>query len=102
MRRGTTPELVFECKDKSINLEAFTQIWLTISGAKYKQTFDINELRIDNVDKKISIRLTQEQTLMFPTGTVNVQLRFRQGDRAYSTGIMNVEVNSILNEGVIE
>jgi len=52
--------------------------------------------------KKVIVKLTQEETLMFPAGkSVEVQLRARIGSDVLDTSIFKVTVNGALNEEIL-
>ena len=53
-------------------------------------------------NKKVIIKLTQEETLTFPAGKpVKVQLRARIGTDVLDTSIFKVTVNEALNEEIL-
>jgi hypothetical protein len=57
---------------------------------------------INNDEKTISVILTQEETLIFSAGDVNVQARILTIDGyAFATPIKKLPINSILKDGVM-
>ena len=103
MYRGTTPTLVYNINsDSELNLSSMKQIWVTLKNLCYEKTYEKKELIINDEEKKIEIKLTQEDTLRFTKGSVKTQIRFLdENDSAYASNIEEVDINNILKEGVI-
>ena len=98
MRRGTTPTHVFSV---DADLTSADAIYIT-----YRQNQkNILEKTIEDItvtEKKIETQLTQQETLMFQKGEVEIQIRVKMPDgSAYASQIMKVPVEMILKEGVI-
>lgn len=99
MIRGTTPKLTLTVQNADFsNLKnlyiTFQQKDLVIT--KGKDDVDIDE----NV---ITVPFTQEETLSFSKGVVDVQIRFTtDSDEALATTKTQFSVSDILRDGVIE
>ena len=105
MTRGTTPTEVYTIPlPEGVKLSQCTQIWVTISdraGINYK--WDITRLQIDDENNKVSLTLTQAETLAFAIGRAKVQVRllFNNGSSA-ATLPVGFEINDVKEGGVIE
>lgn len=103
MRRGTTPTITLKINTE-LDLNNVSECWVTLKdnlGAKQK-TFTIDNIFIDPELKTIEIAMTQEETLMFNTGVVNIQVRIRlNDDQAYASDIKQIKMQSILKDGEI-
>lgn len=100
MRRGTTPTL--NIKVEGADVKDFRDIYLTIK--QYNVEIDKRETDIekDEAENKLIVPLTQEETLSFKDGTVNIQLRATVGlDGAVASNIVTLPLEHILMEGEI-
>lgn len=78
--RGTTPTIVANIKN-DIDLNDMVQVWFYLSQSnKVKVDKDIDDCIIDATNKKIIIKLTQEDTLNLKTGDAIIQLRILLND----------------------
>lgn len=103
MYQGTTPKLIFKLKTNDLDLDIATEIWVTLKLSPYIKTFDISRCTVDNVNKTITILLSQEETLELPVSkVVESQIRILLANgQALATNIVKLEVNKILKGGVI-
>ena len=98
MMKGTTPTHIFTFPFERENIEE-----LYISYAQKRQV--VIEKTLEDAtfgDGEISVKLTQEETLSFIDGLVEVQIRvkFLSGDVVASERI-NTTADRIIKEGVI-
>ena len=101
MYRGTTPAISFKL-NTDIDFEQIEVLYVTFRSQLCEISFDKNDCTLDNETKTISVQFTQEQTLKFSPGSVNVQIRLRVGrDRAYATPIKSIDISRVLKDGVI-
>lgn len=101
MYRGTTPAFSFKL-NTDIDFDQIEVIYITFRSQLHELSFSKDDCTLDNETKTISVRFTQEQTLKFSPGTVNVQIRLRVGkDRAYATPVKSIDISQILKDGVI-
>lgn len=106
--RGTNPYVVLKIKTKKnfeLDFDEIEKLYITFkskSGSK-EVTKSKNDVTLDNEEKKIYVPLTQEDTLSFQTGNVDIQARFLMGNgSAIATSIVeNYPIKRILKEGVI-
>ena len=97
--RGTTPVVTIQC---DFDIASCRELYIT-----FKQNKTVLEKRLSDVNyvgKVITIKLTQEETLMFDdtAGVVYVQIRgIDTHGNAFATGIAAMDVNKIIKEGVI-
>ena len=101
MTRGTTPTIVLTL-DTDLPLNDIAELWVTFKASTVEVTKSLSDVSLDSVNKKITLELSQEDTLKLYNGKCEVQVRFRTGnDLAYATSIASVDINRILKEGVI-
>ena len=99
MRRGTTPTLT--CTIDWIDLTD-CHVYATLRQGGYELDIENPTTETTETGCKVTITLTQEQTLKFKAGAVEVQLRWITLDgTALATDIQIVEVYKILKQGVI-
>lgn len=103
MIRGTTPILTFKINTE-LDLSEIDKAEITfksMAGSKEK-TWDQNRMMIDTQEKIITLSLTQQETLYFDTGEINIQLRIKMNDElVYASKIITNSLDKILKEGVI-
>ena len=98
MRRGTTPTNTFTV---DVDLRQATELYVT-----YQQNGEtIFEKTLEDVtvtETAIEIALTQEETLAFSKGMVQIQIRAKFLDgAALASNILATSVEQILKDGVI-
>lgn len=71
MRQGTTPTIVINVNN--IDLSELKSVYITFEQDGFLLRKDMSQIEIE--DDEIRITLTQEETLKFKKGIVNVQLR---------------------------
>lgn len=99
MIRGTTPRLDFYLP---FDVSALTEAYVTFAQngeTVFEKTLD----ECETEQNKISVKLTQEETLMLHVGsTVEIQIRAKTGNGdALASNIMRESADRILKEGVI-
>ena len=103
MIRGTTPILTFKINTE-LDLNDVDKAEITFkseSGTK-ERTWDRSEISIDPVENKMQFQMTQEDTLYFSTGMIDIQLRIKMNnDMVYASKIVTSTLDRILKEGVI-
>ena len=106
MYRGTTPTLKWTVTSKDLDLTKIKQLWLTFKNPKdekYTLSKSIEDVEINDEDKTISYKLTQEETLTFRAGVIEAQIRIlMDNDLAFATPIQEIYVDRILKGGVIQ
>ena len=98
MRQGTTPTIVINVNN--IDLTELKSVYITFEQDGYLLRKDMSQIEIE--DDEIRITLTQEETLKFKKGIVNVQLRaITQDGLAIASSIATNTVHRILDKEVI-
>lgn len=103
MFRGTTPSIAFQITSE-FDLTTLKEVWITLKTWETEKTFEYskNQITVDIDSQTLTILLTQEDTLAFEDGTVEVQMRVLDtSDFSYSTEVFEVEMERILKDGVI-
>lgn len=101
MIRGTTPTLICRLKT-ALDLNTVVEAALTIKGDNYSKTWKSEDLMIDAAEKTVSLSMTQEETLQYSSGKVEVQIRFLTNTgKALATNIVKTSMSRILQEGVL-
>lgn len=99
MRRGTTPTIT--CKLDGADLSEAT-VYVTLQQGGTEIEIKNPEVETTETGCKLTIILTQEQTLKLKAGTVDIQLRWINSDgSALATDVAQIEVYKILKQGVI-
>lgn len=106
--RGTNPYIVLKIKTKNnfdLNFDDIEKLLVTFKAKMGSEevTKGKSEVTLDNENKKIYVPLTQEDTLKFQTGVVDIQVRFLldNGSAIATTIVQNYPIKRILKEGVI-
>lgn len=102
MRRGTTPTLTITVT--GMDVTDLKTIKVTFKQGNIELTKATNDVTIDAENNAILVPLTQEDTLKFDSGAVNVQIRGLLADdvTAIASGIKSFSMDKILLDGVIE
>lgn len=100
MIRGTTPILTFRIKtDLDLSEVDIAEITFKSESGTKEMTWDNNRLAIDPVEKTMSLQLTQEETLYFYEGEINIQLRIKmQNGMVYASKVIRNSLDKILKE----
>ena len=98
MYRGTTPLNIFTV---DANLTTAEVIYITYKqGCQVVIEKDIDEIEV--TANKLTVRLSQEDTLKFDYREVEIQIRARYSDgTAIASNIIKTTVEHILKDGVI-
>lgn len=104
MTQGTTPSYVITLKNKDINFDDIEIFVITLKSCSAEVTHTSEEscVTLDNEKKKITLTLTQEETLSFKEGEAEMQLRgkFIAGT-AFASKVCRVSVERSLYKEVI-
>ena len=103
MYRGTTPNITFNINTE-LDLTEIAEVWVTFKSGigDVEKTYDSSDVFIDAEHKKITVVMTQEDTLSFGQGQVYVQIRMRMNDDlAYASDVKGMTMNGILRDGEI-
>lgn len=99
MRRGTTPTITLTV-DADI---ADWTMYVTLSNGGNLLTFEDDRLTktLEGPQTVIHFELTQEETLAFSVGSVEIQIRAIKDGVAIATNIEKMDVNRIILDGEI-
>lgn len=103
MYRGTTPSISFKI-NTDLDLTTISECWVTFKAhiGNKEKTFDISDLIINPEEKTITVSMSQDETLFFNTGTIDIQIRLRTNDDlAYASDIKEIRMKKILKDGEI-
>ena len=102
MRRGTTPTLTITVT--GLVVTDLKTIKVTFKQGNVELTKTTEQVTVDAENNAISVPLTQEDTLMFGSGSVSVQIRGLLADdvTAIASAIKSFSMDKILMDGVIE
>lgn len=101
MIRGTTPTFELKINDETVDLTGADNVYVTFATNGWSITKTGADL--DVFAQQVDVYLSQEETLAFPKGDVDVQINwtFDDGKRACTT-IASVKVTRNLIERVLE
>lgn len=110
MYRGTTPTFHLYL-DTDLDKDLLEAMWVTFKAPAAEVTKDFMDGDISVTIQEggeydgqwhVVCQLTQEESLDFYKGSIEVQVRFRLSNgKAYATNIPRVDIEKILKEGVI-
>lgn len=100
--RSTTPKLILHIKDPEFDMESIDQAHITIENDSGRNKKIFTETAINIEDRTISIEMTQEDTLSFEPGCLNVQLKIRTTDGlVLASKIITSSISRILEEDIL-
>ena len=98
MRRGTTPTNIFNVDVDCTTAEAIYITYSQYGRTKFEKTIE----DIDVTEETMSVKLTQEETLLLREGNVSIQIRVKFPDEtAIASNLIQTTSEKILKEGVI-
>lgn len=101
MRRGTTP--VIKASIKGIELDKVQSLYFTLKQGNTILTKTLDDVTVDADNNLIEVNLSQEDTLKFADGNVQIQLRAMTKDgQAIASNIKSKPIGTILLDGEIE
>lgn len=102
MRRGTTPTITITVSD--LDVSDLGTIKVTFKQGNIELTKTTDDITVDTENNALSIPLSQDDTLMFGSGSVSVQIRglLADGTTAIASKIKTISMERVLLDGVIE
>lgn len=102
MFKGTTPAINLYI-DTDLSLTGMAQIWVTIKAETGDPVNWVkSDLLIDDTEKKITLTLSQLETLALASGKAQIQVRLLTNDnKALATNICYFCISDVLKGGVI-
>ena len=102
--RGTTPLITANVRS-NIDLDAVEEVWAYIyqqGNIIIDKKLSDEQVAIDSETKKITIQLSQEDTLALHADTGAIfQMRLIMGDTAFATNAFNVMIREVYKGGII-
>lgn len=99
--RGTTPTITLNIN----GLSALTprELWFSFKSKERVITYQFSSPQITWDGDTVSIALTQEDTLNFYAGLLQIQVRILANTgMAYVTPVLRLNVDDVIQDGVIE
>lgn len=103
MYRGTTPTIFLDL-DTTLSLDNLAELWVTFKTPTVEISKGLQDeaISVDDERKRVTVSLTQDETLALYNGSCEVQVRFKTANElAYASTVAKVAVEKILKEGVI-
>lgn len=103
MIRGTTPTITFKI-NTDLDLNEIAECWITFKSklGTREKTFTLTDIIVDPELKTLTVALSQEETLYFNSGAIDIQIRLRMiDDLAYASNIQEIKMKKILKDGEI-
>lgn len=103
MFRGTTPNIQLKL-NTSLDLNDVDKCYVSFKSKTNSKLLnvDIFNMVIDPEEKTISLTLSQEDTLGFGSGEIDVQIRLLMTNGfAYASTVKSITMKQILKDGVI-
>lgn len=100
--RGTTPTIKINVKN-DIDLGAITVIWIYITqNNRVVINKELEDVTFDNVNKVITLKLSQNDTLGLKVGDGLFQIRMLMSDStALATKATRISVEEVYKDGII-
>ncbi|RHC58347.1 hypothetical protein DW839_01975 [Enterocloster bolteae] len=100
MTRGTTPTITLTLNE--VDLTSLKSVYVTFCQSGKMLTKQSGTEGVEITEHTVSVSLSQEETLRFTPGTVEVQLRgLTNGGDAFATNVARVAVKEVLLKEVI-
>lgn len=100
--RSTTPTIILHIKDDDFDMNSISICHITIENdsGRNKKVYENAAINIE--DRTISLELTQEDTLAYEPGYINLQLKIKTIDgNVYASRILHTTINDILEEAIL-
>lgn len=95
----TTPTFELTFAEDSLDLTQADSVYVTFSGKCGEITKTGDDLTVQ--EKKIGVRMSQEETAALGLGNVEIQTNWMIGNNRFASGIMRVEITRQLLSEVI-
>lgn len=94
--RGTTPTIRLHILNADYDLNSLTDVAITMCNDSGRNLKSFTNCTIDNEEKKISVRLSHDESLEFETGYLLVQLTATLNGEEMGSPILRTEVGQNL------
>ena len=99
MYQSTTPTLIFNIINEELDLNEISICHLTIESENGRERKIFENTQIDVENKKITVNLTQEDTMLFHVGNIKLQLKAKLGNgQVIVSKIIKTTMNEVLEE----
>lgn len=97
MTQGTTPTLTVHLTEPAPDLTAQKRVSLTLAQGDQALTVKSPDPRLEVAERSVRLTLTQEETLRFAPGAVQLQLRWLE----HSGGAGASRIGVVMNRGLL-
>lgn len=100
MIRGTTPTLRFNIQ--GISVSEISKVFVYIKQLEKMMTKETKDIQMDNDANVLSLELSQEETLFFDDGQIEIQIRIiTVAGKVLATPIKKTTMQKILMDEVV-
>lgn len=100
MTRGTTPTLKFNIQ--GIEVSEINKAFVTIKQIDKVLTKTVDDIQFDNEKNILSLELSQEETLSFEDGMLEIQIRIiTKAGKALATPVKKTTMEKVLLDEII-
>ena len=100
--RGTTPTIILHVTNEDFNMANISECHVTIQNDNGTNKKVFENPTIDAEEKTITVPLTQEDTLSFKYGNINIQARVKLiSGSVIASPIITTNMNRILEETIL-
>ena len=100
--RGTTPTIILKITNKDFDMSTISICHITIQNETGRNKKIYENPSIDTENKTISIELSQEDTLNYEIGNINLQVKIKlDSGRVIASRIITTSMNKILEEQIL-
>lgn len=101
MYRGSTPIIRLKILTE-IEFREIEALEMVLSSTNNQKVATLDDVVVDEDNKTIALQLSQEDTLAFNAGPIEIQLRVRfRNDKTWVSPIKKTTMNRILKGGVL-
>ena len=101
MYRGTTPTVTFNLS-ADFELSMIDKCYVTFKSRSGKHEITLEDVVINEEESTLSVTLSQEDTLSFDEGLVEIQIRIKlSSGEAYASPVKSFTMKQILKDGII-
>lgn len=101
MYKGSTPTITFKFTTE-YDLALIDNLTLTFKQGSFKKKFGKDRIVLDTEAKTATLLLTQEETLRFPEGVVQIQFKFLDvNGKSFYSDIQKIVIAEALDTEVL-
>ena len=100
--RGTTPTIILKIKNDDFDMSTIEICHVTIVNESGRNKKIYDNPTINTEEKTISIELSQQDTLNYETGNIQLQTKIKlNSGRVIASRIITTSMNKILEENIL-